>query len=526
MREILDERELEARRQHRRVILTEILMSVTVLVLVGFLTLVVMGYSFNLREIGGTGEVVERSGLVQVSSVPTGATIYIDGESALLLNTNASRTMLAGEHEIALKREGFDEWSKRVKVTEGMMYRLNYPRLFRLEREVEEVLTFEQAVKEYTTVPKLEAVNGVVETEGAKLMSVSPNCEKMVIWMERGLYVMNLNENKPVLEFLELVDASGERVGVDSMTEVEWSESGERMLAVINGKWMVVDVRDAKATVWLEELLGEKQVVKKVSFVTEAGDRLLVLNGKKELMEVNVRDKEVGKPLVAEVEMFDNEGGRVVYVTKAKTMEGVEEGEKKVIETETSDEAETQERREWQVRAYRLGEDETYLVAEAETMPVVGVMRYFQEFYVGVAEAGRFEVLKKASWPVAGEGVVKVLEKEVEFVAASVERRGKGMVFELMGEAGERGVFDVEAVALMKVEMSGGEEGWADEFLRYGVSENGALTVRDYDGLNERELVAEGVLAGRVVAISGSNRWLYYMMKTEGGEMLVRERVM
>ena len=82
MREILDERELEARRQHRRVILTEILMSVTVLVLVGFLTLVVMGYSFNLREIGGTGEVVERSGLVQVSSVPTGATIYIDGESA------------------------------------------------------------------------------------------------------------------------------------------------------------------------------------------------------------------------------------------------------------------------------------------------------------------------------------------------------------------------------------------------------------------------------------------------------------
>ena len=145
---------------------------------------------------------------------------------------------------------------------------------------------------------------------------------------------------------------------------------------------------------------------------------------------------------------------------------------------------------------------------------------------MGVAEAGRFEVLKKASWPVAGEGVVKVLEKEVEFVAASVERRGKGMVFELMGEAGERGVFDVEAVALMKVEMSGGEEGWVDEFLRYGVSENGALTVRDYDGLNERELVAEGVLAGRVVAISGSNRWLYYMMKTEGGEMLVRERVM
>ena len=87
----MEEQERIQRRQHIRLIVTEILMFVVVIFLVIFLTLVVMGYSFNLRGIGGQGEVVERTGLVQISSVPAGATITIDGGAPLLLRTRAHR---------------------------------------------------------------------------------------------------------------------------------------------------------------------------------------------------------------------------------------------------------------------------------------------------------------------------------------------------------------------------------------------------------------------------------------------------
>lgn len=496
-------------------------MSVSVLVLVGFLTLVVMGYSFNLREIGGTGEVVERSGLVQVSSVPSGAAIYIDGETTLLLNTNASRTMLAGEHEIALRREGFDEWGKRIKVVEGLMYRLNYPRLFRLEREAEEVLEFR--VVEEVAKPNILVMDGAVETTGVKVVGVSPNRETMVVLMDGGLYVLNLNDAKPELRLLELTGAGGEPVAINTVAGAKWSGNSERMLALVNGEWAVVNVRDAKATVWLAGVLGLKsETLKKVSFATETGDRLLVLNNKKELLEVSARGEEVGEPLLTGVEAFDNDGVRVVYTTKAEV---IEKGLEDVTGGIEGEEGGGIGRKAWQVRAYRVGEEESHLMMETENEAIVSTMAYFQEVYVRVVEDGKLKILKKAGWPVAGEGVEKVFEKELEFEVESLEKRGKGMVLELVGKGGERSVFDIEAASETVVEKRDGETGWVDEFLRYTIDDDGKLTVRDYDGLNERELVTEGVLKGRAVTISGNNRWLYYFVKMEGGEKLVRERI-
>jgi len=90
----MDEQEKLERLREIRLIVTEILMFLAVVVLVGFLTLIVTGHSFNLKKFGSEGEIFERTGLVQISSVPTGATIAIDGEIPLMLRTNGSRTTL------------------------------------------------------------------------------------------------------------------------------------------------------------------------------------------------------------------------------------------------------------------------------------------------------------------------------------------------------------------------------------------------------------------------------------------------
>ena len=383
----MDEQERIQRRQHIRLIITEILMTLAVLFLVGFLTLVVMGYSFNLRGLAGSGEVVERSGLVQVSSVPTGATIAIDGTAPLLFSTNASRTMLAGEHEIALTKDGFTEWSKKINVTEGLMYRLNYPRLFKLERETEEVLNFKKVQRDYATIPTLVAKDGVVETGGVKLVTVSPNHEKMVIWFEEGLYILNLNENAPTIKPLMLTDAEEKTVLVTALANVEWSGNSERMLAKVNGKWAVINVRVTQESVWLEDVLG-KLVVSKLAFESEAGERLLVLSDKKDLYEVNVRDKKLSEVLLSKVAAFDNDGDRVAYLDA-----------------------------EGKLMAYRVGEEEGHLIAEVSRDAKFATMRYFQESYVGVYDDGGFRVFMKTGWPSGDTEMAEVFTEKVSFVA-------------------------------------------------------------------------------------------------------------
>ena len=511
----MDEQEKIEKRRHIRLIVTEILMSLSVLLLVGFLTLVVLGYSFNLRGLSGGGEVVERSGLVQVSSIPTGAAIFIDGESPLLLNTNASRTMLSGEHEIALKREGFSEWKKTIKVTEGLMYRLNYPRLFKTERETEEVLTFNYATYDVAKLPlKHDVKEKSFKTEGVKFMSVSPNHEKLLMLMDGMLYVMNLNENEPRLMALEINGSSGNIVNFTTITRAEWSGNSERVLLFANGKWVVVNVRDEKATVWLDEILAncdEKQgslneqsaerkcdkiTVSSIKIESEAGDKLLILDDEKRIWEANVRDGKVSEVLISGVTAFDNDSERVVYL----------DTEQRLI-------------------AQRVGEEQGFLVAELATDAAkFSVMRYFQESYIGVAEGSKFSVYRKMGWVSGDEEMEKVFSEEVGFEVVSVKKRGKGMVFELVGANGEDKVFDIEAMELVAVDVA--DSGWIDEYLRFRLKD-GKLSVFDYDGLNEVELLKKGVLSNRVVTISGNNRWLYYFAKdaATGAEKLVREKV-
>ena len=510
MKEILDDRERAQRQQHRRLIITEVLMFLAVLALVGFLTLVVMGYSFNLWGIGGSGEVVERTGLVQISSIPTGASIYIDGESPLLLSTNASRTMLAGEHEIALKREGFYDWSKMVKVTEGLMYRLNYPRLFRIERETETVLEFRKPSKSETPAKLIE--NGVVHATG-KYVGVSPNHEKMLFLIENSLYVLNLNENEPKLAELVMTDKNGNVIVPKTISKVEWSGNSERMLAMINEQYAVVNIRNPKETVWLRDILAncakeqglkddwsagekcDKMVISEIKFESETGDRLLVLGDKNELLELNVRDGKISKAILDEAEAFDNDNDKIIFIDKEK-----------------------------ELRAQRVGENDSYLVVKIEgKSPKIATMRYFQENYVAVVDEGMFTIYAKMGWVTGDEEMEKVFEEKVGFEVKTLKKRGKGVAFEIRGTEGENKIFDIEAMETTTVDATGA--GWIDEYLRYRLKD-GKLSVLDYDGLNEHELVASGVLSGRTVTISGNNQWLYYFTAdTDGNEQLVREKL-
>jgi len=126
--------EKRKKRQSIKIIASEAIMVLAVIAIVSVLALIVSGYWLN------SDFKVERQGLLQVSSMPTGADVNIDGESSWLQRTNTSKVLPSGEHQIVLSKEGYDSWSKTISITEGLLYRIHYPRLFLQERDSEKVL--------------------------------------------------------------------------------------------------------------------------------------------------------------------------------------------------------------------------------------------------------------------------------------------------------------------------------------------------------------------------------------------------
>ncbi len=117
------------KRQSIKVIFSETLMVLTIIATVIVLALVVSGYWLN------SDFEVERQGMLQISSAPTGADVAIDGQTAWLQVTNTSKVLTSGEHTITLTKEGYDSWSKTINISEGLLYRIRYPRLYLVERE-------------------------------------------------------------------------------------------------------------------------------------------------------------------------------------------------------------------------------------------------------------------------------------------------------------------------------------------------------------------------------------------------------
>ena len=116
-----EERQQQKKRRLIRVIITEIIMFLAVILIVVVALLITMGFFVT-----SDGR-IEQSGLIQIHSIPTGATVTID-DKTIFSRTNLSRTLSAGNHHIKLTRDGYDSWEKTIKMYSGLLVRLYYPR--------------------------------------------------------------------------------------------------------------------------------------------------------------------------------------------------------------------------------------------------------------------------------------------------------------------------------------------------------------------------------------------------------------
>lgn len=462
----LDEASIEIKNRRKKraikVAITEGLMVVAVILMVAVTTLLAIGYNVNPKE--GT---VERAGLVQIQSIPSGANVVLDGD-AIFGWTNLSRSMNEGEHEIVISRDGYDSWSKKILVTAGLYYRLNYPRLFLAERKTEEIADF--AKMKFVSFAK----------DGNLMLAVPNESSKWQLW--------KINEDKPTMTEIDTQKAFSGVDLADAKVKA-WSGNSEKVLLTSQGKWLMLDVKHPEESVNLTEKFGFE--FSKIKIANDAASELFALeNGN--LRTIDVDESKISGVLVPNVNNFDNLKTDLVYVTNQN------------------------EKGEFQTGIYRKGEKGSTILSEMldsdskeDTKVLVTLGEYFGEYYVIENVTHQIGVYRSEKLPSYGDEteMSAVSVEEIGFVPEKLETTGGGGLFTaVLGN--ERATFDVEAMGIEK-NMFETKVEWLDEHMLYTV-EDGKLCVMDFDGANKREIVS-GAKDGTEVKISKNNRWMYYL---------------
>ena len=469
--------ELQERRRRRaiRVAITETFMAISVVFLVAILTLIVMGYGF------GKDLEVERSGMLQLNSSPSGATVTIDDDT-LLARTNLSRTLSSGEHTISITKDGYDTWSKKIVITEGIYYRLTYPRLFLKERTPTAVLHFDE------------------ETTGTlTAASVAPDRTTMLASAGGTWGIINLSSAEPEFKALDLsiLPAS---VCMNDVQIQKWSNNSEKLLTtmVCDGttEWVLFNVKDPAESVNLTRTFALN--FSQIELENDSADRILVLVDNN-LREINVSSLEISKVLLEGVASFTSNSSTVAYVTVVD-----ESGEKSI-------------------GIYKDGEKGGTIISTAASDTVVSavVNEYYGDEYLIVTIDNQMQIYSGSLPSYQQKDTTKKLtltgEETLDFVPATLTIRGDGELVVAQNGANVA-VLDTESLLISNY-ITSGQVYWLDSFM-FSTIQDGNLVAYDFDKTNERPLA--GAVSEQYPAVITSNgKWLYYF----SDNTLVREKI-
>ncbi|MBR3386174.1 PEGA domain-containing protein [Candidatus Saccharibacteria bacterium] len=483
--------EKRAKRQSLRVIISESIMVLTVIVLVAVLAFVVSGYWVN------SDFKVERQGMLQISSVPTGANVSVDGTSPWFQRTNTSKVLSSGEHHVVLTKDGYDSWSKTVTIGEGLLYRLHYPRLFLNNR----------------------TKSTVYDVAGAKFASVSRDHKQMLIVGDSCEWtLLDLTNDTPTPKTLDIPkyftctvvpDESGTpnndttdaatQSFAGTITSTQWSGDNAHILisASVAGatEWVLLDIRDIKNSINLTREFAADFTDMRI-FDHSASNLLAVRAGN--LHKINVSSRQVSAVLVEGVYHYDSYGQDIIYVN-ATTL-GILKGasDQEVLTTFT---------------AASSGEADGSSVMPAPAITASNtsrayISRFYEDKYITIVTGDTITVYNYDSKE-------RVYESTISFVPEQIYLGIYGD-YVFMRSGTTAATLDMESRTIAYWSLACGNPAWLESNLFYCV-DSGVLSVYDYDGLNHRSL-ATSVANDFPVTIT-DNKWLYYFSDNS----LVRE---
>ena len=468
------DRERLKRLQSIKIIISEAIMVLGVLLTVVILAFVVSGYWLNADF------QVERQGMLQISSTPTGARINIDGEDLPWLSlTNTSKILSSGEHSVTLTKDGYDTWSKTINISEGLLYRLHYPRLFLKDRTIESVLDIDSP-SDASLSPDRNKVIIAGNTTKWKLIELGMEAPKQTTIDISKLFssVSIATEAEVGLFTGEIISAEWDSDSAHLLLQTEYNEITE---------WVVLDVNHPERSINLTREFGSD--FERVEIIDRSSNTLLAVVNHN-LHRIDLSALSISSVLVKNVTDFDYYNNKVVFSA--------------LLEDDGSS-SETYYVGDFKVSDGKITELKRF------SLPVkVAISKFYDETYITILHDNEVMVYPEST---IDQG--EVLRQVLSFSPDRMTVGHHGEFIELILD-NLIATIDMESNTVKEWSVDSPNFGWLDDDILYSVTDS-SLIIYDYDGLNRREL-ARGVSSHFPVAIT-DDRWLYYV----SNDTLIRE---
>ncbi len=453
-----------------KILVSEVLMVFIVIITVIILALIVSGYWVNSEF------EVERQGMLQVSSVPTGANVMIDGETSWLQRTNTSKVLATGEHSVTLTKEGYDSWSKTVNIAEGLLYRLHYPRLFLEDRVIEKSYYLPETT--FATI-----------SPGSELLLITNNTTnwQLINLTEENLKPRSIDISN-IFQSVSLTPGSTIGLFTGSIIDADWDHDETRVLFKVQNdtqiEWVLLDVREPQNSINVTREFGSN--FSNIQILDNSANNLLAIqNGN--LHKIDVSGKSLSAVIVERIVDYDHYENEIVYV---------------------SQQPESELTPMYEVGLTKIGDNNKTTVFHIAQPVKVALLKFYDQKYISVLKDNHLTLHNK-------DNIEETTEYTISFNPANM-KVGHDGEFIILSESNHLATIDMEAAKAIEWQIENVNYDWLDNDMFYDVSE-GDLIVYDYDGLNRRNL-AKNVSNHFPVTIT-DNKWLYYF----SDDYLVRE---
>lgn len=459
--------------QNARIVATNIFMGLSVIAIVFVLMLVAMGFTFN--ESGN----LEQSGLVQVSSNPSGATVEIDGVTQFG-RTQISKMLSANEHNIKITKAGYDTWEKKLKVDAGLLTRIEWVRLFPLKSETSDVASFGE--------PRLVAVSNdrkrmlYSEKESSTLLSIDLQGEKA---------------KRTKLELAKVLGVSNSLVLNGTLSVIAWNSSDNKI--ILNwahddtSNWYLVDLENTENTIDLTKKFSLKFT--NILIANDSASKLWALeNGNLHLIDTS--NLTISATKIANVERITNNKDIVLYLTTDKT------DNKRMI------------------RLYKDGESGSSDIAEVKSATAIVTLAmgtYWGDNWFAYNIDNKVTILTgtppSADKP-RNNTLKTLLSRDLEYTPQHISANNNQRLVVFATDHNLMS-YDVETRNYYdsSFESTLTSINWLDDFLFWQRHED-KIIIQDFDGGNRRELLKK-VNTQLPIALSENNKWLYFFELTE-----------
>ncbi|MFA5172770.1 MAG: PEGA domain-containing protein [Sulfuriferula sp.] len=460
-------------------------MTLTVAVIVGILTLIILGYSFNERD----GR-LEQGGLLQIASTPNGAAVTLD-ELKLGSQTDTKATVDVGSHSVSIDRSGYRSWKKTIYINAGEIGWINYARLIPTKLSPQPVRTF-------------AVLSGSLASPQHKYL------------------VMKQAPDQPVFELADLQSDTIKYSTLSLSATSYTAPSAGKTQAFTLESWsqdeaaiLVKHTYDDTKTEWL--LLNrespEKSINISASFGVQPtklifagnGNKLLFVQSDNSVRRINLDEQTLSRPLVSNVEDFSEYDDKtIIYTTLADTATA---------------------KRTVGYAAVDIAQPQTIHSYPADGQPLRAAMEtYFNKRYISTVY-GQKLTIESGSLPTPDRAAdLKVFKTQTipaGITRLSVTPNGRFIVSELPdGYA----TYDVELkkydkTAWVYPATADRPIQWLDDYIVW--SDNGGqLRIYDFDGANQQTIVP--VTEGFASTINPNGKYLYGVLKTDKGFELRR----